>query len=163
MGYASFKPSDIGLTVGRKIINEAHTINDKKYNITCVSMGNPHMVIYENNIKDLDLDKIGPKFENYPIFENRVNTEFVEKISDTELNMRVFERGSGETYACGTGACAVVSASVKNGVCKPDTFVKVNLIGGTLEIKVTTDFHVFMKGPARLVYEGVYEYEENQS
>ena len=163
MGYASFKPSDIGLTVGRKIINEAHTINDKKYNITCVSMGNPHMVIYENNIKDLDLDKIGPKFENYPIFENRVNTEFVEKISDTELNMRVFERGSGETYACGTGACAVVSASVKNGVCKPDTFVKVNLIGGTLEIKVTTDFHVFMKGPARLVYEGVYEYDENQS
>lgn len=163
MGYASFKPKDSGVDREKEIINETHLINNELHNITCVSMGNPHMVIYENDIKSLDLDKIGPVFENYPIFENRANTEFVEKVSDSELNMRVYERGSGETYACGTGACAVVSASVKNGVCKPNTFIKVNLIGGTLEIKVTEDFHVFMKGPARLVYEGVYEYDENQS
>lgn len=161
MGYASFKPSDIDLTVNHEIINEAHTINNNDYNITCVSMGNPHMVIYEKNIKDLDLDKIGPVFENYEIFKNKVNTEFVEIKSENELNMRVYERGSGETYACGTGACAVVSASVKNGICKPDSNVIVHLIGGTLEIKVDKDYKVFMKGPARLVYTGVYEYDED--
>ena len=161
MGNASFKPSDIDLTTDKEIINEKHNINNKDYAITCVSMGNPHMVIYEKNIKDLDLEKIGPVFENYKIFKNRVNTEFVEVISPTELNMRVYERGSGETYACGTGDCAVVSASVKNGVCKPNTKVKVHLIGGTLEILVDESYRVFMTGPARLVYTGVYEYDED--
>ena len=161
MGYASFKPADIDLTVDKEIINEKHNINNKDYAITCVSMGNPHMVIYENNIKSLDLEKIGPVFENYKIFKNRVNTEFVEVISETELNMRVYERGSGETYACGTGACAVVSASVKNGVCKPNTKVKVHLIGGTLEILVDSNYKVFMTGPARIVYTGVYDYVED--
>ena len=161
MGYASFKPEDIGLTIDNEIINEAHNINNKDYDITCVSMGNPHMVIYEKNIKDLDLEKIGPVFENYKIFKNRVNTEFVEIISETELNMRVYERGSGETYACGTGACATVSASVKNGVCKPNTEVKVNLIGGSLTILVDKNYKVFMTGPARIVYTGVYEYDED--
>ena len=161
MGYASFKPADIDLTVDTEIINEKYNINKKDYAITCVSMGNPHMVIYENNIKSLDLEKIGPVFENYKIFKNRVNTEFVEVINETELNMRVFERGSGETYACGTGACAVVSASVKNGVCKPNTKVKVHLIGGTLEILVDSNYKVFMTGPARIVYTGVYDYVED--
>ncbi|MBP5444929.1 MAG: diaminopimelate epimerase [Acholeplasmatales bacterium] len=161
MGYASFKPSDIDLTTDCEIINEKHNINNKDYNITCVSMGNPHMVIYEEGIKNLELDKIGPVFENYKIFKNKVNTEFVEVISPNELNMRVYERGSGETYACGTGACAVVSASVKNGVCKPNTNVLVHLIGGTLEIMVDSNYKVFMTGPARLVYTGVYEYDED--
>ena len=161
MGCASFKPEDIGLTETSEIINKTYNINKKDYDITCVSMGNPHMVIYENNIKDLDLDKIGPVFENYKIFKNRVNTEFVEIVSPTELNMRVYERGSGETYACGTGACATVSASVKNGVCKLNTEVKVNLIGGSLKILVDSNYKVFMTGPARLVYTGVYEYDED--
>lgn len=161
MGYASFDPIEIGLTESSEIINKTYNINNKDYDITCVSMGNPHMVIYEKNIKELDLEKIGPVFENYKIFKNRVNTEFVEIVSENELNMRVYERGSGETYACGTGACATVSASVKNGICKPNTEVKVNLIGGTLKILVDSNYKVYMTGPARLVYTGVYEYDED--
>lgn len=159
MGRASFKPEDIGLDSTEEYINKEVEIKNKKYNITAVSMGNPHSVIYVDNTKILNLYKDGPYFENYSLFKNRVNTEFVKIISKDHLEMRVWERGSGETFACGTGACAVCASSVKNGICDFNTEIKVDLLGGTLKIKVLDDYTIIMTGPAKMVYEGVY-YED---
>ncbi len=159
MGQASFKPEDIGLADDTEYINKKTTVKNKEYEITAVSMGNPHCVIYVDNVKILNLLKDGPFFENNPLFKNRVNTEFVKVISKNHLEMRVWERGSGETYACGTGACAICAASVKNGICDFNTEINVDLLGGTLKIKVLDDYTVMMTGPAKIVYEGVY-YED---
>ena len=159
MGQASFKPEDIGLSDGTEYINKKTTVKNKEYEITAVSMGNPHCVTYVDNVKILNLLKDGPFFENNPLFKNRVNTEFVKVISKNHLEMRVWERGSGETYACGTGACAICAASVKNGICDFNTEINVDLLGGTLKIKVLDDYTVMMTGPAKIVYEGVY-YED---
>ncbi len=159
MGVASFKPEDIALSDNCEYINKETIVKNKPYNITAVSMGNPHCVIYVDNTKILNLLKNGPFFENNPLFKNRVNTEFVKIISRNHLEMRVWERGSGETYACGTGACAVCAASVKNGICDFNTEINVDLLGGTLKIKVLDDYTIMMTGPAKLVYEGVY-YED---
>ena len=159
MGVASFKPEDIGLDSNEEYINKEVEIKNKKYNITAVSMGNPHSVIYVDNTKILNLVKDGPYFENYSLFKNRVNTEFVKIISKDHLEMRVWERGSGETFACGTGACAVCAASVKNGICDFNTDIKIDLLGGTLKIRVLDDYTIIMTGPAKMVYEGVY-YED---
>lgn len=127
--------------------------NGINYAITCVSMGNPHAVIFTDNIDQLDIKMIGPVIENSSIFPKRTNVEFVEKISENILKMRVWERGSGETMACGTGACAVVVAGVLNGISSRKTIVK--LLGGELEIEWNNnDNHVYLTGPAETVFEG---------
>ena len=112
-----------------------------------------------DEIDDLDLEKLGPKFENDSIFPERVNTEFIKVIDENTLKMRVWERGSGETWACGTGACAAVVSSVLNGYCKYDTPIKIKLLGGELSIKFMKNGLVYMSGPAEFVFEGSIENE----
>ncbi len=157
MGTAELAPEKIPVTASAPVKNYPLTIDGQDYRITCVSMGNPHAVTFVPNVAELPLEKIGPMFETHSLFPERVNTEFVEFISENHLKMRVWERGSGETYACGTGACACAVASILNGYCNYDTTIQVELIGGTLEIECTQDLRVFMTGPAEKVYEGVYE------
>lgn len=139
---------------GEMVVSQNLTIDDKAYAVTCVSMGNPHCVLYTDDVRALDLPRIGPKFENHELFPDRINTEFVHIVSETELDMRVWERGSGETLACGTGACAATVAAILNGDCKRDTEIKVNLLGGTLYINWTADGDVYMTGPAETVCTG---------
>ena len=158
MGVASFEKESIPvLCEGAQMIDEPVSLFDKTWRMTAVSMGNPHAVIFTTGVSLLPLEKIGPSFETLPIFPERVNTEFVEILSDRELLMRVWERGSGETFACGTGASATVAAAVKNGVCKAGEQVRVRLLGGDLLITVSKDYRVTMEGGATKVYEGVYE------
>jgi len=155
MGRAELAPEKIPVKLkGKKIIAKPVTIGGKKYSITCVSMGNPHAVNFVKNVAKLDLQKIGPMFENNPLFPEKVNTEFVELAGKNNLKMRVWERGSGETQACGTGACAVAVAAVLNGHCDKDTDIKVQLPGGELIVKYT-DEAVFMTGNCEKVFEGV--------
>lgn len=135
-------------------INQPIPVNNNTYCITCVSMGNPHAVIFTSDIDNLNLSDIGPYFENHPLFPDRINTEFVEIIDSTHLKMRVWERGSGETLACGTGACAVVVAAVLNGIVKQDSDTTVLLKGGNLIINYSSDGNVYMTGPATYVFEG---------
>ena len=155
MGKAVFTAKEIPVVSDKdEVVEEELTVGDRCDKITCVSMGNPHCVIFTENIADLDLEKIGPGYENNPKFPERINTEFAEYIDEKTLNMRVWERGSGETLACGTGACATVSAAVKTGRCKADEFITVKLIGGYLEIMYKSDGTVIMKGPAAFSFEG---------
>ena len=139
-----------------KIIDYEATFGGKNYNITCVSMGNPHCVFFCNDINSIDIEKIGPAFENSELFPEKVNTEFVEIVDKNVLNMRVWERGSGETLACGTGASAAVVAAVLNGFCAKNEDVTVNLKGGVLTINYADDA-VYMTGGAEKVFEGVVE------
>ena len=142
---------------GNTVVSQKLSIGENDYDVTCVSMGNPHCILYVNDVKKLDLKKIGPDFENHPMFPDRINTEFIHIVSETEFDMRVWERGSGETLACGTGACAAAVASVLNGYCKRNTDIKVNLIGGTLTINWTDEGDVYMTGPAETVCTGEIE------
>lgn len=142
---------------GESVVRQKLTIDGKEYEVTCVSMGNPHCIVYVDDVKDIDLEKIGPKFENNEMFPERINTEFVHVVSDTELDMRVWERGSGETLACGTGSCAVTVASVLCGYCKRNTEIKINLLGGTLTDIWTDGGDVYMTGPAATVCTGEIE------
>ncbi|WP_058485606.1 diaminopimelate epimerase [Defluviitalea phaphyphila] len=159
MGKAEFDPKKIPVKLeGEKIINKEVNIGNKSYNITCVSMGNPHCVVFMDNIKDIDIKKIGMEFEYSPLFPERVNTEFVKVINENTIEMRVWERGSGETLACGTGACAAAVASVENGFCKKGDDIKVILLGGELIINYT-DERVLMTGKATKVFEGVISLE----
>lgn len=140
---------------GETVVSQKLTIENKDYAVTCVSMGNPHCIVYtEAPVRTLDLPRIGLNFENHPMFPDRINTEFIRVVSETELDMRVWERGSGETLACGTGACAAVVASVLNGYCDRGTDVKVNLLGGTLVINWSENGEVYMTGPAETVCTG---------
>ena len=140
---------------GKTVVSQKLTIENKDYAVTCVSMGNPHCIVYtEAPVRTLDLPRIGPNFENHPMFPDRINTEFIRVVSETELDMRVWERGSGETLACGTGACAAVVASVLNRYCGRGTDVKVNLLGGTLVINWSENGEVYMTGPAETVCTG---------
>jgi len=132
-------------------------IGGEEYRITCVSMGNPHCVIFVPAVGVLDLDEIGPKFENASIFPERVNTEFVRVVNKNTLKMRCYERGNGETLACGTGACAAVVAAVENGFCNKDEEIIVQAKGGDLIVRYT-DEGVTLTGNARLVYTGELEY-----
>ncbi len=157
MGTASTEPKALPMTVDRPMINAPVSINGGDYRITAVSMGNPHQVIFCDDIESLELDKIGKYFENFDLFPERVNTEFVSIKGRNKLKMRVWERGSGETYACGTGACAVAVAAVLNGHCDYNSKIEIELIGGSLTITVKDDMRVFMEGPASKVYDGVYE------
>ena len=155
MGKAILVPKDIPVNSDKeRFISEPVEICGKTWDITCVSMGNPHAVIFTTGVAELDLEKIGPHFENHSLFPNRVNTEFAEVIDDHTLNMRVWERGSGETFACGTGTCATVVAAVLNGICKHDEEVLVHLRGGDLRITYKSDGTVLMTGPAEYVFEG---------
>ena len=139
---------------GDSLIGEDVSVAGGEWNITCVSMGNPHCVVFVDDVDGMDLEKIGPKFENDPLFPERVNTEFVKKIDDRTVQMRVWERGSGETWACGTGACAVAVASVLNG-CVTGNTVTVKLRGGDLRIEWNREENtVYMTGPATFVFEG---------
>lgn len=157
MGKAELDPKNIPVAMDKpKIINEQAFIEGKEYRITCVSMGNPHCVVFCDNIDSLDIDTVGPAFENSPIFPERVNAEFVKVVDEHTIRMRVWERGSGETWACGTGACAVAVAAVENGFCKKNEDITVKLKGGDLVIKYTDDT-VFLTGNAETVFEGEVE------
>ena len=144
------------ISENEKVIDEPIEVDGKVYHMTGVSMGNPHTVIYVDDVKNLDLEKIGPKFENHERFPKRINTEFVRCIDRNTVEMRVWERGSGETLACGTGACAVAVASILNNL--TDTRVTVKLLGGDLQIEWDREKdHVFMTGPAKVVFDGVID------
>ena len=140
-----------------QVINEPLLVDGKEYRITGVSMGNPHAITYIDDVKGLDIEKIGPKFEFHPAFPDRVNTEFVKVLDDHTVEMRVWERGSGETLACGTGACAVAVASILNGYVKEEE-VTVKLLGGDLKIYWDREENlVYMTGPAAVVFDGEIE------
>ena len=158
MGKAILDPKEIPAKMDKdKIVNEPYTIDGEEYNITCVSMGNPHCVVFiKGDIDNLELDKIGPKFENDKLFPERVNTEFVKILDDHTIKMRVWERGSGETWACGTGACAAAVAACENGFCNKGDDITVKLKGGDLVINYT-DKTVYMTGEAERVFEGTVE------
>lgn len=142
-----------------QVIDEPIEVDGKEYHMTGVSVGNPHAVIYVDDVKGLDLEKIGPKFENHERFPKRINTEFVHCIDRQTVEMRVWERGSGETLACGTGACAVAVSSILNNL--TDTQVTVKLLGGDLQIEWDREKdRVFMTGPATVVFDGVIDITE---
>lgn len=155
MGIAELNAKKIPVNADDEtVIGKSMTVCGREQNITCVSMGNPHCVIFTDGIDKLYLEKIGPGYENDKIFPERVNTEFVEIADKNHLRMRVWERGSGETMACGTGACAVAVAAVENGFCKHDEEITVSLRGGDLSIVYHSDGHVIMTGGASFVFDG---------
>ncbi len=157
MGKAIFAPAEIPVKLdGQEIVDRPVEIDGEEYSITCVSIGNPHCIVFADKLKTLDVEKIGTAFENNPIFPERVNTEFVKVIDSNTISMRVWERGCGETLACGTGACAAAVAAVKNGFCKKNTDIRVKLNGGDLIINYTNDT-VYMTGETSLVFEGTVE------
>lgn len=155
MGKAVLTPADIPMKAeGESFINKPIEVSGSEVYITAVSMGNPHAVTYVDDVAALDLEKIGPSFENHPIFPERVNTEFIKVLDGHTIQMRVWERGSGETWACGTGACAAAVASVKNGYFKNGEEITVKLRGGDLFITYNADDSVLMRGAAETVFTG---------
>lgn len=154
MGEPILDPVQIPVKVDKEpVLNFPLDIDGKIWEISCVSMGNPHAVVFTTGIKELDLPVIGPKFEKHPIFPRKTNTEFIEVVDRKTLNMRVWERGAGETLACGTGACAAAVAAILNGHC--DRKITIHLIGGDLEIEWDEqNNHVYMTGEAVTVFEG---------
>lgn len=158
MGVPVLEPKKIPILFsGDRVVNEPFEIGGREYSLTAVSMGNPHAVVFCEDVNGLCLSKIGPLFENSDIFPERVNTEFVRVAGKNELEMRVWERGSGETLACGTGACAAAVAAVLGGLCERNKEITVRLRGGDLTICYSANSHVYMRGTAEKVYEGVYE------
>lgn len=154
MGEPVLTPEDIPVAVSDdRAVNIPLEVDGKVWYMTCISMGNPHAVVFVDNTKDLDLEKIGPKFEKHPIFPEQVNTEFVHVIDRHTVDMRVWERGSGETLACGTGACATAMACILNHM--TDDEVLIHLLGGDLLIRYDRETnHIFMTGPAAEVFSG---------
>ena len=154
MGEPILDPSQIPvLAEENPPVNIPIEVEGTVYHMTCVSMGNPHAVVFLPEVASLDLTKIGPVFESHPRFPNRVNTEFIRVIDRKTLEMRVWERGSGETLACGTGACAAAVAAILNDLA--DREVTIHLLGGDLDIRWDAETnHVFMKGPATTVFDG---------
>ena len=158
MGEPILRAEDIPVVSETEtVVSQKTSIGGNEYSITCVSMGNPHCVVFTDEVKTLELSKIGPRFENDKMFPERVNTEFVRVKGKNELEMRVWERGSGETLACGTGACAVAVAAVLNGYCERNREIKIDLIGGTLYINWSEDGSVYMTGPAEKICDGEIE------
>lgn len=160
MGKPVLAPKLIPIVPGNPedeaVIDASILVDGREYRMTGVSMGNPHAVIYVDDVDGLDIEKIGPKFENHKRFPNRVNTEFVKVLDRHTVQMRVWERGSGETLACGTGACAAAVSCILNGLTE-DT-VTVKLLGGDLEIKWDREADVvYMTGPATVVFDGEIE------
>ena len=158
MGKPSLDPRSLPCTIQKdSLINYPVTIGGQYWNITCVSMGNPHCVVFCPEVGSLNLDQLGPQFENARIFPERTNTEFVRVVNKNTLKMRCYERGSGETLACGTGACAAVVAAVENGFCNQGEDITVQVKGGELYVRYTEE-GVRLAGNARLVYTGELEY-----
>ena len=157
MGSPVLESSKIPVSINReKVINAPVYIGDEKYNITCVSMGNPHCITFVDHTVRFPLEMIGPRFENDELFPNRVNAEFVKVVNRHEVKMRVWERGTGETLACGTGACAVTVACVLNGFTENE--ITVHLLGGDLRVRWDeTENVVYMTGPAKVVFDGEIE------
>jgi len=158
MGQPSLDPKSLPCTISEeKVLNYPAVIADKEWNITCVSMGNPHCVVFVSEVGSLNLEEIGPMFENAEIFPERTNTEFVRVVNRNTLKMRCYERGSSETMACGTGACAAVVAAVENGYCDKGVDITVQVKGGVLYVRYDEE-GVRLAGNARLVYTGELEY-----
>ena len=157
MGPAELNPEKIPVKLpGQEIVNQPVTIDGKGYHITCVSMGNPHCVLFSENLESINIDLIGPAFEYSPLFPERVNVDFVTVIDQNTLKMRVWERGNGETLSAGTSACAGVVAAVLNGYCNKDQYISVKLKGGALMVKYT-DEAVFMTGRPEIIFKGTVE------
>lgn len=154
MGAPILEPKEIPVAVEESpVVNVPVEVKGKIYHMTCVSMGNPHAIIFMNNVKDLDIAAIGPYFENHTVFPKRTNTEFVEVLDRNTVNMRVWERGSDETLACGTGACATTVACILND--KTENEFTVHLLGGDLKIRWDREANqVYMTGPATVVFDG---------
>ena len=154
MGAPILAPSEIPvIAVGDRAINLSITVQEKEYHMTCVSMGNPHAIIFVDDVMAMNLEKIGPDFENHSMFPRRTNTEFVQIVDRNHVKMRVWERGTGETLACGTGCCATAVACVLNGY--TDTKVEVEVLGGKIFIEWDRETNlVYMTGPAVTVCEG---------
>lgn len=154
MGEPILTPDEIPVVAdGDRVVDEPIVVDDKEWRMTCVSMGNPHAVVFVDDVAHFELEKYGPLFENHVRFPKRTNTEFVQIISRNEAIMRVWERGSAETWACGTGTCATVMACILNGL--TDNEVLVHLRGGDLRIAYDAKSnHIFMTGPATEVFEG---------
>jgi len=139
------------------MINTALLVDETYISLTCLSMGNPHAVAFVNDVDSIDLPRIGPAIENHRMFPERVNAEFVKIIDRTTLAMRVWERGCGETLACGTGACASAAAAVICGFCRSETDIKVILPGGELTVCVMPDMSIRMSGGCVKVFDGVFD------
>lgn len=158
MGFASFSPADIHLADNCEYIDRPVVYQmpggDRTFHVTAVSVGNPHCVIQTGDIDTFPLHECGSRFENHPLFADRVNTEIVCRLSPVHLAMRVWERGSGETMACGTGACAVVAAFTRIGLTPAGNPITVSLRGGDLMITCSADFHITMTGPAEESFRG---------
>ena len=156
MGQPSFTPKSIGLSEDREFINTSISFSDNIHrDVTCVSIGNPHCVQFVRSTENCPLETEGRIIENHSLFKNRTNVEFVEILSKTEVNMRVWERGTGETLACGSGACAVAVACIQNGL--TERTVSINLRGGQLKIFWNKkDNCIYMTGPATFVYKGTW-------
>lgn len=154
MGSPILEPALIPVkALGDQVVNEPIMVDGEEYRMTCVSMGNPHAVIFASGVADMNLEQIGPSFEHHDRFPSRINTEFVEVLDRRTCFMRVWERGSGETYACGTGCCATVAACVLNGL--TDNVVTVKVLGGELLIEWDREKNlIYMTGPAVTVFEG---------
>ena len=157
MGAPVLKASDIPVIAdGEEVISEQIEVGEEIYKMTCVSMGNPHAVVFVKDVASLPLEEIGPMFENHVRFPKRINTEFVKVLDSETIEMRVWERGTGETLACGTGACASVAACILNGLTGEEVTVK--LLGGNLQIRWDRSENlVYMTGPASTVFEGEIE------
>lgn len=154
MGSPILEPAKIPVVAqGERAVDEPITVRDLEYRMTCVSMGNPHAVVFAENVAQMKLEEIGPFFENHERFPERVNTEFVEVIDRKNVFMRVWERGTGETLACGTGCCAAAVACILNGL--TDNCITVKVLGGELFIEWNREENVvYMTGPAVTVFEG---------
>ena len=157
MGSPILTPEQVPVIAdGESAVDEPICVDGVEYRMTCVSMGNPHAVVHMEDVDNLDIEKIGPSFENHERFPNRVNTEFVKVLDRETAQMRVWERGSGETLACGTGACAVAVACILNGL--TDNKVRVKLLGGDLLIEWDKEKDtVYMTGPAEIVFDGEWK------
>ncbi|MBQ8084448.1 MAG: diaminopimelate epimerase, partial [Clostridia bacterium] len=158
MGPADLRAASLPTTFEDDIIlNKAVLIGGREYNITCCSIGNPHCVVFCDRVDPIDLSVVGPKFEYAEFFPDRINTEFVRVVNDTTLKIRVYERGNGETMACGTGACAAVIAACENGYCRRGDDITVKLPGGDLIVNYTEE-RVTLSGNTALVFKGMYQY-----
>ncbi|MGL4737586.1 MAG: diaminopimelate epimerase [Cellulosilyticaceae bacterium] len=159
MGAPILEPRRIPVALeGERIVGYILEVGTECYAITCVSMGNPHCIVFVEDTASVALEVVGPQFEKHELFPDQVNTEFVQVINEHELAMRVWERGSGETFACGTGACAAVVAAVLNGYCKMNEEITVHLRGGDLVINYTGST-VYMTGEAVQTFEGIIDVE----
>ena len=158
MGKADLRTASLPATFPwETVLSRPVTIGGQEYNITCASVGNPHCVVFTDDIQSLDLETLGPKFEHAPYFPQRVNTEFVRLVNADTIRMRVYERGNGETVACGTGACAAVVAATENGYVEKGLDITVKVIGGDLVVNYTEE-RITLTGDAVMVYEGFIEY-----